>query len=140
MNKYTERLIREWRQHGKVIIAVDYDSTISYWPTIDNQDDIKRVINILQIAYQTGAYIVVFTACNPDRYVNIQEHCEEIKLPISGINTTPIDLPYGNQNKIYANVFLDDRAGLQEALNILETAMYVVRGDKMSTDNEIWCK
>jgi hypothetical protein len=51
-------------------------------------------------------------------------------LEIDGINKTPIDLPYGNDKKIYANVFIDDRAGLNEALNILEMAMYRVRGSR----------
>lgn len=130
MDKYTERLIKEWRQHGKIIIAVDYDSTISYWPTIENQEDILRVIDLLQLAYATGAYIVINTACKADRYEDIQRHCEEIKIPVNGINAPPIKTEYGNSTKLYANIFLDDRAGLNEALNMLENAMYAVRGDK----------
>jgi hypothetical protein len=51
-------------------------------------------------------------------------------LEIDGINTTPIDLPYGNNKKIYANIFIDDRAGLNESLNILEMAMYRIRGSR----------
>lgn len=130
MNIYTERLIKEWRQHGKIIIAVDYDSTVSYWPTIENHEDIDRTIKLLQIAYQTGAYIVINTACKSDRFVDIQNHCEEFKIPISGINVPPIETTYGNSNKIYANIFLDDRAGLIEALQTLEDAMYVIRGEQ----------
>ncbi len=132
MNKYVERLVKEWRQHGKIIIAVDYDSTISYWPTIDNTEDIDRTIKILQIAHETGAHIVVFTACKHDRFQDIQNHCEQKRIPISGINTPPVETQYGNSNKIYANVFLDDRAGLLEALNTLEDAMYIIRGEQAS--------
>lgn len=137
MDKYTERLVREWRQHGKIIIAVDYDSTISSWPSIENSEDIKRVIDTLQVAHATGAHIVVFTACGEDRYLEIQKHCEEKQIPISGINVPPIPTAYGNKNKLYANVFLDDRAGLREALNMLDEAMYIVRGEsaaKLSKD------
>jgi len=130
MEKYAARLYNEWKTHGKIIIAVDYDSTISYWPSIDNKEDIARTINLLQIAHATGAHIVIFTACSEDRFEDIQKHCEEKKIPISGINKTPINLPYGNNSKIYANIFLDDRGGLQEALNILELAMYKIRGDE----------
>lgn len=129
MNKYTERLVKEWRQHGKIIIATDYDSTIAYWPTIENQEDIQRTINLLQLAHATGAYIVINTACKEDRYEDIQRHCESINIPVNGINTPPIQTTYGNSTKLYANIFLDDRAGLNESLNILEEAMYVVRGD-----------
>lgn len=130
MNKYTERLYKEWSQHGKIVIAVDYDSTIYPWHTIDNKEDIARVISILQVAVNTGAYIVINTCSHPDRHEEIQKHCESLKISINGINTNPIDLPYGKHGKIYANIYLDDRAGLNEALNMLEEAMYKIRGDK----------
>lgn len=136
MDKYTKRLLDEWRKYGKIIIAVDYDSTISYWPSIDNKEDIERVIKTLQVADNTGAYIVIFTACKSDRHLDIQKHCESFNLNISGINTSPIDLPYGNTSKIYANIFLDDRAGLLQALDSLELAMYTIRGEKHSKLSE----
>ena len=28
---YLERLEEEWKMHGKIIVAVDYDDTISPW-------------------------------------------------------------------------------------------------------------
>lgn len=129
MNKYSERLLEEWKQHGKIIIAVDFDDTISIYRSDFNKPDIERTIDLLKRVYLTGAYIVVFTACNIDRYEDIQEYCEKLQIPISAINKTPIDLPYGkNGAKIYANIFLDDRAGLTEALNTLEEALYAYRG------------
>ncbi len=132
MNKYTERLYNEWKQHDKIVIAVDYDSTIYPWHTIDNKEDIERVIKLLQVAVNTGAYIVINTCSDPSRHEEIQKHCESLKIPINGINSNPIDLPYGKHGKVYANIYLDDRAGLLESLDILETAMYKIRGDKMS--------
>lgn len=130
MEKYVERLVREWKQHGKIICAVDYDGTIAYWPTIENQEDIKRTIELLQLVHATGAYIVINTACSPDRYEDIQRHCESINLPINNINAPPIPTTYGNSTKLYANIFLDDRAGLSQALDILEKAMYIIRGNQ----------
>lgn len=129
MDKYTERLIREWKQHGKIIISVDYDSTISYWPSIENQDDISRTIKLCQLAKETGAYITVFTASDIEKFEEIQKHCEEIRLPIDSINQNAIPLPYGNHGKIYYNINLCDRSGLTQALDMLESAMYVIRGE-----------
>ena len=123
---YLERLEQEWKQHGKIIIACDYDDTISPWKM--KGFDPKRVIEVLKVAKQTGAYIVIFTSCNEERYQEIEEYCNSQGLEIDAINKTPINLPYGNNSKIYANIFIDDRAGLNEALNILEFAMYRVRG------------
>jgi len=125
---YLDRLEEEWRMHGKIIIACDYDDTISPWKM--HNSDFKRVFDVLKTAKATGAYVVIFTACKPERYDEITKYCQENGLEIDGINKTPIELPYGNDKKIYANVFIDDRAGLNEALNILEMAMYRIRGSK----------
>ncbi len=132
MNKYVERLAKEWKQHGKIVISVDFDSTLYPYPTIDNKEDIERTIQLVQLAYATGAYITIFTASGPDRHEEIQNYCDKIKIPVNSINTNPIDLPYGKEGKIYYNINLCDRSGLKEALNILEEAMYIVRGDQAS--------
>lgn len=140
MDRYTERLIEEWQQHGKIIIAVDFDDTISPWKFNSDDDNSRysKIIDTLRIAKETGAYIVVFTACNTDRHQNIKEYCSSKRLEIDAINETPIkSIPYGrNGSKIYANIFLDDRAGLNEALEILNNAMYTIRGNnfKQITD------
>ena len=128
---YLERLEEEWKLHGKIIIACDFDDTISPWKL--KGFDPKRTIEVLKIAKQTGAYIVIFTACNPERYDEIRKYCSDSGLEIDAINETPIDLPYGKTGKIYANIFIDDRAGLNEALNILEMAMYRIRGSRHKT-------
>lgn len=127
IDKYVNRLFEEWKQHGKIIISVDYDDTLFPWK-LDNHDDINRTIQLVQEAYNTGAYIVIFTASDPERYEEIKKHCEKIKLPINTINKNPIDLPYGKNGKIYYNINLCDRSGLNQALDILELAMYKLRG------------
>lgn len=130
--KYVERLAKEWLEHGKIILAVDYDSTIFPWHTIDNQEDMDRVINLVQQAHEIGAYVVINTCSNKDRHPEIIDYCKKINLPVDGINTQPIQLPYGHFGKIYANIYLDDRAGLLEALDILERAMYHVKGIRIT--------
>jgi hypothetical protein len=130
---YLERLEQEWEQHGKIIIACDFDDTISPWRM--HKSDFKRVIDILKIARETGAFIVIFTACNAERYPEIKKYCSDNGLEIDSINETPIDLPYGKNGKVYANIFIDDRAGLNESLAILEMAMYRKRGKTHSTNS-----
>jgi len=134
MIKYIERLTKEWLQHGKIILAVDFDSTLSPWETIDNSEDIERCIGLVKQAQYTGSYIVIFTACNPERYSEILKHCESKGIHVDAINENPIVLQYGNQRKIYFNHLLDDRGGFLQAMDILETAMYKVRGIRI-TDN-----
>jgi hypothetical protein len=134
--RYVDRLESEWDQHGKIIIGVDYDDTISPWREHDFNFD--SVIKTLKVAKETGAYIVIFTSCHEDRYSEITTYCHSKGLEIDRINETPIQLEYGNTTKIYANIFIDDRAGLHEALDILETAMYRIRGKRASKYNDSW--
>jgi hypothetical protein len=135
-NKYIDRLIKEWVEHGKIIVSIDYDSTIKKWHTIDNEEDIDRVISLIKTV-QRYTYNVIFTASNTERHPEIQEYCESIGIRVDSINKNVISLPYGDEGKIYYNINLCDRSGLTEALYILETAYYNYIGllqSKKSTD------
>lgn len=122
--KYVQRLVNEWSKHKKIIIACDFDDTIFPW---NMEIDHEVVVNQLMLARRVGAYIVIFTASDPSRYDEIRKYCKEIGLEIDAINRNPIPLPYGNSVKIYANIFIDDRAGLNEALQILEEATEIMK-------------
>lgn len=130
MNIYSQRLLIEWRTHGKIIIAVDFDSTIFPYHTLDNKKDIERTIDLVKKANEIGAYIVIFTASIEDRFKFIEDYCKSINIPISSINKNPIELPYGNNGKVYANIFIDDRAGLTSVLDILEETINEMKTNK----------
>lgn len=128
-NKIAIRLLDEWRIHGKPIIALDFDDTISPWKMC-TQEECDKVINTVLHAQEVGIVIVVFTACKSDRYDEIRKYCINKGLIISSINENPFPLPYGNDRKIYYNHLLDDRAGLALALDILDYCSYVINSEK----------
>ena len=134
MSRYKERLLHEWQQHGKIIIAVDFDDTLSPWALKTTEDLIQldKTLNILKTAKQTGAYITIWSACDKERFDYIRTYCNDRGLIIDSINENPIPLPYGKDKKIYANIYIDDRAGLLEALSMLEEVMYKIRGERAS--------
>ncbi len=129
-NKYVIRLRQEWEQHEKIIIACDFDDTISPWKF--SKEDVVDTINVIKDAQQTGAYVVIFTACDTSRYDEIKNYCINIGINVDSINQNPINMPYGNNGKVYANIFLDDRAGLDEAKEILKTCIWLQRAYKQS--------
>lgn len=134
MENYVNRLLQEWIAYGKIIIGVDYDDTLRNWK-MNTTETYEKVFDLLKAAQYTGAYIIVFTACKENRYDEISQYCKEHNLIIDGINKTPIEIEYGNSSKIYANVFLDDRAGLHESMKILSEAMYKYRGYQQGLKN-----
>lgn len=119
MDKYINRLLEEWIRHKKIIIALDADDTILPY-TLGNNEDINRAVELVKVARELGAYIVIYTARHCDNWNEIEEHCTKIEIPIDAINKNCMVLPYGNHGKIYYNIFLDDRAGLTSSLDILD--------------------
>lgn len=131
MDKYVQRLFDEWKMHGKLVVAVDYDDTIFPY-RLNDDEDVKDTIELVKDVHRVGAYIVIFTASNKARHQEIVDYCSKMDIPCDAINQNPIKLPYGNEGKIYYNINLCDRSGLAEAKRILKEAMYAMRGSNPS--------
>ena len=123
ISRYVKRLTEEWLAHNKLIVAVDYDDTLYPWK-FATQEECDKVFNLLEFARMAGIYVVIFTASGPERYEEITKYCNSKGLKIDSINKNPIDLPYGHEEnaKIYYNIFLCDRAGLDASMEVLHKA------------------
>lgn len=125
-NPIAQRLLREWKEHKKIIVAVDFDDTICPW-NLFNEKKCLEVINLVKQVVEVGAYVVIHTACDEKRYPEIKEWCKKHNLRLDTIGDNPVPLKYGNSRKPYYNILLDDRAGLKEAMSILEYCMWVMK-------------
>lgn len=120
-NNVGQRLVKEWIQHGKLIVAYDFDNTVfDYHGEGHNYED---VINLLRDCRRLGAYLIVFTAAEEERHVEIKMFLEKNQIPFDAINENMPGLPFKGR-KIYYNILLDDRAGLESAYSAL---MYAKR-------------
>lgn len=121
------RLYAEWQKHPRLVLAVDFDSTVFPW-----KDDSThtRVLSLVKKAQEAGFYIVIFTASAPERHQFMMTYLENRYIYVDSINKNPIDLPFGNHGKIYYNLLLDDRAGLGQACDTLEQLL-----EKIQTKN-----
>jgi len=135
MNWQLQRLVDEWVQHDRIIIAVDFDDTIFPFRLVTDQHEerIERTRALLRHCAAIGARIVIHTASASDRYGFIRDFCEAHGIHVEAINENLPGLKYGNSGKPYANIYLDDRAGLEAALDILGAAAEIMRLSK--TDN-----
>lgn len=123
-NKYAERLIKEWTAYKRIVLGVDFDDTVYPWGFKGFEANVKfkEVIDTIKRAQKIGAYISVWSACAPERYDEIRNYFRSFGVEVDSINENPIPLPYGNNRKMYYNWLLDDRAGLEQALAILDYA------------------
>lgn len=120
------RLVNEFYAHKKLIIAVDFDSTVSPWP-LKSKSTHNKVLDLLRQCNQLEFYVVVFTASAPERYDCIKDFFRQNEIKLDGINKNPINLPFGNHGKIYYNILLDDRAGLGQAAETLKRTIEKIK-------------
>lgn len=119
-----KRLFKEWQKHPKLIIAVDFDSTLYDYE--QKGDTYNHIITVLKKCNQLGFYVVLWSASKPERFAFMQEYTRSLGIEIASINENPIPLPFGNDKKIYYNILLDDRAGLGQALDTLEIVIGMI--------------
>lgn len=115
------RLLAEYEVHKKLIVAVDYDDTVYDYHNKGHQ--YERVIKVLERCSSLDFFIVPFTGSPPDKYGSIYTYFAVLGIKVSQINTNAFPLPFGNHGKMYFNILLDDRAGLGQALETLETVL-----------------
>lgn len=109
------RLLEEYDKYKSLVIAFDFDDTVY---------DFHRkgrlytdVISLLQNLKAVNCYLICWTGQEDLNFV--KEYLTENKIPFDGINEHP-PFHLSTSKKIYANAYLDDRAGLRQVYNELK--------------------
>lgn len=123
-NNQTSRLIKEWNEYGKIIIAYDFDDTV--YDYHKKGRTFRNVINLLQECKKQGAYFIVFTACDKNKFDFIKKYLKINNIPFDKINEQAPFVPFSGR-KIYYNILLDDRAGLPSSYRTLKDALTVIK-------------
>ena len=110
-----KRLKSEYEEHGKLVVAVDYDDTL--YDCHKKGRSYDCVINLLK-QIKPYSYIIIWSGSTEERYPSMYEYLNKIGVEVDGINITSPIIDTGR--KIYANIFLDDRAGLETSYKILK--------------------
>lgn len=143
-NTSLQRLLDEYYQHGRLIVAYDFDDTVCTYTHGNPEPTLEREPNeeICQLIRDLRPYatFIVWTCRSNDL-----EHSEEPG-PLTALQRATLwldqhEMPYDHINddaaiayggrKIYANIFLDDRAGLITSYELLTKFIELVqRGQK----------
>ena len=110
-----ERLLKEYNAHNSLVIAYDFDDTI--YDFHKKGRTYPAVIQLLQELKSKNCYLICWTGQQDLAFVS--EYLITNKIPFDTINENP---PFyqSTSRKIYANAYLDDRAGLSQVYNDLK--------------------
>jgi len=117
------RLVKEWEQYGRIVVAYDFDNTV--YDYHKEGHDYSEVIELIHELHEAGAYLMVYTARPNTELYKVSNYLKENMIPFDSINKMPDFLPFTENKKLYYNILLDDRAGLKSAVNILRTVLTV---------------
>lgn len=122
-----KRLVEQHARTPRLILAVDWDDTL--YDFHHKGYEYERAIAAVKRAQAAGFLIVCFTASANERHPMIRAHAETLGIRFDGINENVIDSPFGRDGaKIFYNLLLDDRAGLGQALTVLEWTLDRIGG------------
>lgn len=117
MSILLEKLLKQYEEHGTIIVAFDYDDTL-----ITDKDEYEEFCaksrRALQRCNENDLEVIIFT-CRHDETPVMEE------LGIRGLgydyfNESPFNTEASGHGKPYYNIFIDDKAGCNEALETLE--------------------
>ncbi|MEO6304224.1 MAG: hypothetical protein ABIP51_13745 [Bacteroidia bacterium] len=129
-NTYS-RLKEEWNKYGKIIVAYDVDSTVLPFHEHEANDDYTTIHNLIKDLHQLNCTLIVFTAAEENRWDTIKEKLKKIDLPYHYFNQSPPEIPgLVAKGKVYANIYLDDRASLYASVELLQKLINEIKTKK----------
>lgn len=121
------QLLRQYKENGSLIIAFDYDDTV--FPYNVSDDELLYVRYVLRKAKKQGHTLICFTCRDSEDKVG--SFCLEHGILYDWFNESPVKLKEVGLGKIYYNIFLDDKAGLELATNtLLSVLLEIEEGEK----------
>ena len=108
------RLLEEYKNYGSLVVAFDFDDTV--YDFHKKGRIYNDVIALLRKLKSLDCYLICWTGQEDLEFVSNYLKANEI--PFDSVNENP---PFHKlkSKKVYANVYLDDRAGLHQVYNEL---------------------
>jgi hydroxymethylpyrimidine pyrophosphatase-like HAD family hydrolase len=118
----SQRLLEEYRKYGTLVVAFDFDDTVYDFHKKGRL--YKNVIKLLQDLKSINCYLICWTGQENEEFV--KGYLNEKNIPFDCFNENP---PFhkSTSRKIYANAYLDDRAGLKQVFDELNKLVQTVK-------------
>ncbi len=116
------RLSDEYEKYGSIVVAYDFDDTVYDFHKKGRTYD--QVINLLRELKSISCFLICWTGQEDIEIV--KNYLNDNQIPFDTINENP---PFyqSTSRKVYANAYLDDRAGLKQVFDELTDLVKVAK-------------
>ena len=116
------RLLDEYNKYGTLVVAFDFDDTVYDFHSKGRM--YTDIITLLQNLKSINCYLICWTGNTNDVFV--KKYLDENYIPFDAINENP---PFykSPSRKVYANAYLDDRAGLRQVYDELNNIVLTIK-------------
>lgn len=104
-----QRLEDEFKKYGKLVFCVDYDNTL--YDCHNKGMNFNEIFTLLR-RWEKYSEVIIFSVSKEDRYPEMEKYLNDNNIKFKGINCDGSVICNPDCRKIYANVYIDDRAGL----------------------------
>lgn len=130
-NAQFKRLWDEYHKYNELIIAADFDSTL--YDFHKNGETYEMMSQLIRDLYDLNCHIIIWTANKNTEF--IKQYLADNNIPYHSINEESpagIKFLYNSDcslipRKLYANAYLDDRGGLDQAYKELELLVWLLK-------------
>jgi hydroxymethylpyrimidine pyrophosphatase-like HAD family hydrolase len=118
----SDRLLDEYNKYGTLVVAFDFDDTV--YDFHGKGRIYTDIITLLQNLKSINCYLICWTGNTNDDFV--KAYLEQNDIPFDAINENP---PFNKSTarKVYANAYLDDRAGLRQVYDELNNIILTIK-------------
>ena len=119
------RLLEEYNQHQSIVVAFDFDDTVYDFHKKGRL--YNDVVELLKKLHSINCYLICWTGQDDIDFVS--NYLKKNNIPFNSINENP-GFHKSSSRKIYANAYLDDRAGLKQVYDEL-TELYKIHNHQI---------
>ena len=123
INRGADRLLEQYKLHGSLVVAFDFDDTI--YDYHKKGFTYPKVVSLLLECQELGMTLIMLTTTEDENhYKENLAYCKSLGLDVKYVNTGPV-MP--KARKPFFNVYLDDKAGLRQAYDMLNHVVQVIK-------------
>ncbi len=116
------RLLEEYQRYQSLVVAFDFDDTV--YDFHQKGRLYTEVIHLLRGLKSIGCYLICWTGQEDLSWV--ANYLQASLIPFDAINENPPFHP-STSRKVYANAYLDDRAGLRQVFDELQEVLQEIQ-------------